>query len=489
MSEAFDCVIRGGRVVTSGGSFDADVGIRGETIVALGQGLAPGAREIDAAGRLVLPGGVDAHCHIEQMSAAGMMNADTFETATTSAAFGGTTTVIPFAAQHVGNSLKDTVAAYHKLAKEGAVVDYALHMIVSDATRQTVEQDIPELVAAGHGSIKVFMTYDRLKVDDEPFLDVLLAARKSGAMVCVHAENHGMIAWMGKRLVERGYVAPRYHAMSHPRLAEIEAFGRLIALSQLIDQPVMIFHVSSAEGAALIRKARGEGVKVYGETCPQYLVMEAGVLDLPGTEGARLVCSPPMRTDADSVALWQALELGDLQVVSSDHAPYRTDATGKFLAGPNPTFKQIPNGMPGLEWRLPVIFDAAVSQGRMSVEKFVDITSTAPARIYNLHPRKGAIAPGADADIAIWNPDRMVTLTDAMAHDATGYTPFAGRTIKGWPETVLLRGQTIVADGALTAAPGFGRFLPRGGGAPARPTGKLVAEMDPARNFGATLLE
>ncbi len=488
MSASYDLVIRGGTVVTATDIVQADVAIAGESVVAVGRGLGSAAREIDATGRLVMPGGVDGHCHIEQMTAAGLVNADNFESATVSAAFGGTTTVIPFAAQHVGLNLRQVVADYKALAARGAVIDYALHMIIADATQETVASDIPAMVEAeGIGSIKMFMTYDRLKVDDEKFLDVLLAARQSGAMVCVHAENHGMISWMSRKLVEKGYVAPKYHAMSHPRLAETEAFHRLIAMSELVDQPIMIFHVSTAEGAAVIREARGRGVKVFAETCPHYLILTAEDVDLPGLEGAKRMFSPPARAASDHAALWRALELGDLQVVSSDHAPFRFDETGKLRAGPSATFKQIGNGMPGLESRLPLMFDAMVSRGGHGLRKFVEWTATNPARIYNL-ARKGSIAVGADADIAIWDPDRTVTFSDEMVHDATGYTPYPGRTVRGWPQTVLVRGTTVIDDGALAVKPGFGRYLPRSGGEPARPTGQLVREVDPHRNFGATLL-
>jgi dihydropyrimidinase len=289
---SFDLVIRGGTVATACDVFQADIGISGETIAALGTALAPGRREIDARGKLVLPGGVDTHAHIEQLSANGMLNADTFESATAAAAFGGTTTVISFAAQHVGMRLPTVVEEYHALAERGAVVDYAFHMIVADATAQAIE-DIPALVEAGHGSIKVFMTYDRLKVDDEQLLDVLLAARRAKALVCVHAENHGIIAWMVKRLLANGYTAPKYHAVSHARVSEAEAFTRLIAMAELLDQPIMIFHVSTREGAAVIRAARGRGVKVFGETCQQYLFLTAQDLDRPGLEGGKWMCSPP----------------------------------------------------------------------------------------------------------------------------------------------------------------------------------------------------
>jgi dihydropyrimidinase len=375
-----------------------------------------------------------------------------------------------------------------ELAARGAIVDYTLHMIVADPTEATIAEDIPALVAAGHASIKIFMTYDALKIDDEKLLDVLLAARRSGAMVCVHAENHGMIAWMGKRLVEKGYGAPKYHAIAHPRGSEAEAINRLVACAALIDQPVMVFHVSTAEGAAAVRQARGSGLKVFAETCPQYLFLTAADLDKPGFEGAKWVCSPPPRTEADQEALWQALALGDLQTVSSDHAPYAYDATGKLRAGPDADFKQIPNGIPGLQMRLPLLFDAMVSNGRLGLHRFVDLTATAPARIYNIHDRKGSIAIGRDADLVVWDPDRRVMLTDELVADNTRYTPYAGRAVRGWPQTVLRRGEVIVEHGKVTATAGSGRHLPRAGGEAAAPAGRIAPELDPARNFGAKVV-
>ncbi|MCZ0735923.1 dihydropyrimidinase [Phreatobacter sp. AB_2022a] len=491
-AQPYDIVIRGGTVATASGRFLADVAISGETIAAVGRGLGPGAREIDATGKLVLPGGIDAHTHIEQVSAGGLLNADSFESATTSAAFGGNTTVISFAAQHRGLDLRKVVDDYSALAARGALIDYAFHLIVANPDAKTIETDLPALIGEGHASIKLFMTYDLIKVDDEPLLDVLLTARQNRALLCVHAENHGMISWMGKRLVAKGYTAPKFHAISHPRGSEAEAFTRLITAAALIDQPIMIFHVSTREGAEVIRKARGEGLKVFAETCPQYLFLTRHDLDKPGLEGAKWMCSPPPREAEDQEALWRALALGDIQTVTSDHAPYRFDETGKLSAGPQPTFKQIANGLPGLEVRLPLMFDAMVSKGRpefggRGLEAFVDLTATAPASIYNL-PNKGAIAPGLDADIAIWDPARVVTLSDQMMHDRTGFTPFAGRTVQGWPVHVLSRGRDVIAGGAVGVAPGTGRWLKRQGGWAAEPTGRLTADMDPERNFGARLL-
>jgi dihydropyrimidinase len=471
---AYDCVVRGGRVGTAIDQFEADIGISGGVIAAIGRNLAAGASEIDARDRLVLPGGVDAHAHIEQVSAAGLLNADTFESATTAAAFGGTTTVICFAAQHRGMNLQTVVADYMALAKKGAVVDYTFHLIITDPTDVTLKEHVPALIAQGHSTLKVFMTYDLLNVGDEGLLDILLAARRSKALVCVHAENHGMITWMGKRLLEKGHKAPKYHTISHPRGSEAEAINRLVTFAELVDQPIMIFHVSSAEGVAAIRQARGRGLKVFAETCPQYLFMMGKDLDKPGVEGAKWICSPPPRTEADQEAIWQGLGLGDLQVVSSDHAPYAFDETGKLVAGPSPTFKQVPNGIPGIEARLPLLFDAMVSKGRLGLAKFVELTATAPAKI--------------DADLVVWDPGRKVALADGLLHDRTRYTPYAGRTVTGWPETVIRRGEAIVRQGRLGASAGSGVFLPRSGGDAAAPLQRKTADMDPAFNFGADIL-
>jgi dihydropyrimidinase len=490
MSESYDLVIRGGTIGAAEGRFVADIGIRGENIATIGTGLAKGAREIDATGKFVLAGGIDSHTHVEQVSAGGLLNADTFESATTSAAFGGTTTLVSFAAQHRGLDLRKVVDDYTALGAKGALIDYAFHMIIANPDAKTIREDIPALVKEGHSSIKVFMTYDLIKVDDEPLLDLLLAARQNGALICVHAENHGMISWMGKKLVEKGYTHPKFHAISHPRSSEAEAISRLIAMCALIDQPVMVFHVSTAEGVAVVRQARGEGLKVFAETCPQYLFFTRHDLDKPGLEGAKWMCSPPPREASDQTALWRALALGDLQTISSDHAPYRFDESGKLSAGPKANFKQIANGLPGLETRLPLLFDALVSKGRpefgeRGLEAFAALTAANPASIYNL-AKKGRLAPGFDADITIWDPDREVTLTAAMMHDRTGFTPFEGTTVKGWPERVLLRGREVVSDGALHTAPGSGRLIRRSGGWAAAPAGRLSPEFDPASNFGAT---
>jgi dihydropyrimidinase len=343
--QTFSLVIRGGSVVQPQGTVRADIGIRGETIVAIGDRLGPGAAEIDASGRLVLPGGIDPHAHIGQVSGAGLLNAGG-ASATTAAAFGGTTTVIPFAAQHVGHALDRVLADYHQLADKGAVIDYALHMIIADPTEATLKTHIPKLVKEGHASIKVFMTYDKIKLDDEQELNVLQAARDNGAFVCVHAENHGMITFMVKRLLAHGLTTPAVFPMSHPRLAEVDAIQRLVVMSRFIDQPIMIFHVSTAEGAEVVRRARADGVKIFGETCTQYLVLTDDAIDKPGLEGAKWMCArrcaesrpggvagPDARRPAGGVVRSRALSL-------------RLD--GQAERGPNRR-SEIANGLPGVE--------------------------------------------------------------------------------------------------------------------------------------------
>ena len=347
--DRFDLVIRGGTVATAADTFPSDVGIRDGKIAALAQGLDEGRDEIDATGRLVLPGGIDSHCHIEQWSASGLLCADDFYTGSVSAAFGGTTTIIPFAAQHRGQSLREVVEAYHGCADPKAVIDYAFHLIISDPTAQVLGQELPALIEDGYTSFKVYMTYDLLQLDDYQMLDVLALARREGAMTMVHAENHDMIRWLTDRLLDGGYRAPKYHAVSHARVAEGEATSRAIDLARLVDVPMLIVHVSAAEAIDAIRHAQDLGLRIHGETCPQYLFLTAADLDRDGMEGAKFCCSPPPRDAANQEHVWRGLVNGTFQVFSSDHAPYRFDETGKLAAGPDAPFKKIANGVPGLE--------------------------------------------------------------------------------------------------------------------------------------------
>lgn len=452
-----DIIITGGIVVGPDGRAAADVVIRGETILTVGDATGHPGRRIDAKGRLVMPGGVDSHCHIEQLSGAGLMNADTFETATRSALAGGTTTTISFAAQHPGMNLATVLADYEARAAAGAIGDYAFHMILSDISGSALTHDLPALMARGHRSVKLFTVYDKVRVEDPAILDILDAVRGQGGIVCVHAENDGMIRWMTARLLAAGRTAPRFHAAAHPKLAEVEALSRICLFAEFTGQPVMLFHISSAEALAVVRAARARGAPIMAETCPHYLFQTVADLDAPLHRAAGLLCSPPQREATDQEALWSGLATGDLCVVTSDHAPYRLDASGKFAHGTEAPFPRLANGQPGLQMRLPLMFDAMVAGGKLGPERFVDLTATTPARIFGL-ARKGRIAPGMEADLVIWNPNRETILGDTL--DGSGYNPWAGRRVTGWPELVLRRGAVVAENGRVTAAPGSGRRIP-----------------------------
>jgi dihydropyrimidinase len=484
----YDLVIHNGTVATASDTTVCDVGIRGGIVATLGKNIGSGRREIDATGRFVLPGGVDSHCHIEQRSSAGVVCADDFYSATVAAAFGGTTTVIPFAAQHRGQSLRRVVEEYHEAAGPKAVIDYAFHLIISDPTEQVLGQELPALIRDGYTSFKVYMTYDLLQLDDGQMLDILAVARREGALVMVHAENHDMIKWLTARLLDRGLGAPRYHAVSHARLAEGEATNRAVTLSQLLDVPILLVHVSAAEAIEVIRNAQTKGLKIYGETCPQYLFLTADDIAKPGMEGAKFCCSPPPRDHAAQEAVWTALRNGTFQVFSSDHAPYRFDASGKLPKGDKTTFKEIANGVPGIELRLPLLFSEGVAKGRLDLNAFVALTATNHAKLYGLYPKKGTIAVGSDADIAIWDPQRETTITAGMLHDNVGYTPYEGRRLGGWPVTVLSRGRIVVEDGKLTAERGSGTFLPCALSEAAKPLHSPVPELAFVAETGSALV-
>ncbi|KPP86497.1 MAG: dihydropyrimidinase [Rhodobacteraceae bacterium HLUCCO07] len=454
----YDTIVRGGTVVTPEGTTRQDIAIADGRIAALGARLdGTATHEIDAAGLLVLPAGVDTHCHIEQMSGAGLMNADTFATATRSAAKGGTATVVSFAAQHAGQKMRQVVGDYAALAEQGAMIDYAFHMIVADTGNGNLAEDIPALIAEGHRSIKIFTTYAKVRQDDKSILDILAQARDAGALVCLHAENDGLIRHMTDKLLAEGKTAPRYHAASHPREAEIEAIDRMCRFAEFTGARIMIFHVSTREGVEIIRQARARGVKVQAETCPHYLFMTVDILERENP--ARFMCSPPQRSRDDQEALWGAMADGTVELVTSDHAPYRLDATGKFAHGTDAPFNQIANGMPGLETRLPLMFNAMVSQGRMGLEAFARLTATAPARAFGLEG-KGAIAVGFDADLALWDPAISLTYGPDDLSCNTGYNPFEGTEVKGMPLHVMSRGEVLVCDRALVTDVPRGQWLP-----------------------------
>ena len=419
----YDTVVKGGTVVTAADHFRADVAITDGRIAAIGTGL-DGARTIDATGLLVMPGGVDSHCHIEQLQPGGGADEESFVTGSRSALIGGTTTVITFSTQFKGEPIGPTLAEYRRRAAS-AMVDYSFHQIITDASDAVVFDEIPAIVASGIRSLKVFLTYDPLQLDDRQYLRVLAAARRAGALVTVHCENYAAIGWRSAALVADGRIAPKYHAWSRPGIVEREATHRAIALAELVDQPIQVFHVSGPEAAEEVARAQRRGLKVWAETCPQYMVLTASDMDRPGFEGAKFMCSPAPRDAADIEGLWDEIRRGVLDVVSSDHSGWSYEGErGKRVNGTDVDFTQIPNGVPGLATRLPILFSEGVSKGRISLERFVQLTAANPARLFGLLPaqridraghgcRSGAVgrhAPGHDHERDAAASDRLHAL-------------------------------------------------------------------------------
>ncbi|OCP34958.1 dihydropyrimidinase [Ensifer sp. LC163] len=458
----FDTVIRGGTIATAADTFRCDIGIRDGVIATLGHDLGPAEQVIDASGKLVLPGGIDSHVHLAQPTGDETVMADDFETGTRSAAFGGNTTVLPFVMQQKGQSLRQAVADYHALAEGNCYVDVSFHLILTDPTPNVLGQELPALVEDGYTSFKVFMTYEGLALSDREMLEVMDVARATGALVMVHAENYDAIRFLTDRLERAGKTAPYYHGPSRPIVVEREATHRAISLAEIVDVPVMIVHVSNRESMEEIRRAQSKGLKVYGETCPQYLVLTENDLDGLNMEGAKYVCSPPPRDEASQIACWEGLQSGTFSVFSSDHSPFRyNDPQGKLRAKGRTSFRWVPNGIPGIATRLPILFSEGVVKGRIDLNRFVALTSTNHAKIYGLYPRKGTIAVGADADIAIWDPEREVTISHALLKDGSDYTPYEGMRVTGWPVLTTVRGRTIVVEGSLVGGKGHGAYVQR----------------------------
>jgi dihydropyrimidinase len=426
----------------------------------------------------VLPGGVDSHCHIDQMTSTGVRIADDFVSGTSAAAAGGTTTMICFSTQTKGEPLTPNLRDYQERAKQ-SLIDYGFHLIVTDPSAVVMEE-LPGLIAAGHRSIKIFMTYNNSVLRDDEILKVLSVARKEGAFVTVHAENHDAIAFLTKSLLEAGLKEPKYQPWAKPIAVEREAIHRICTFSELLDVPVQIFHVTGADAAEELARAQQRGVKVFGETCPQYLTLTAQDFDRPGFEGAKFLCSPPPRTPRDHEALWGYIRRGVLGVVSSDHSAYRfDDVNGKKMRGEDAPFNVIANGIPGIETRLPVLFSEGVSKGRIDLPTFVAISATNAAKLFGLHPKKGTIAIGADADICIWDPDRKVTITNDSLHHNVDYTVYEGLDVQGWPVTTVSRGEIVADEGQIQAKPGRGRFLPRDRYDYIAPRGRFVVPFSP----------
>lgn len=447
-----DLVIRGAEVVTASGTTRCEIGITKGRIATLGTSL-EGTEVIDATGLIALPGGIDSHVHISQPSGPGIEMADDFTSGTRAAACGGNTTVLPFCLPEDGQTLREAVADYHAKAQGNCLTDVSFHLIVKSTDPVTLGQDLPALIQAGHTSFKVFMTYAGLALSDREILEVMSVAREHGAMVMVHAENEDAIEFLRDRAERSGETAPLHHARTRPVPVEREATHRAITLAEIAGVPLTIVHVSNGEAMDEISRARKRGVRVYAETCPQYITLTADDLDRAGFEGAKYVCSPPPRDTGEQAAIWTGIEQGVFDLFSSDHCPFRfADPAGKDAPGARASFRNIPNGIPGVETRLPILFSEGVVKGRLSLERFAMITATNHAKLYGLYPRKGAIMVGADADIVLWDPTITRSIRQTDLHHGSDYTPWEGFEVTGWPVRTLLRGVTTMLNGAPTEA-------------------------------------
>ncbi|MBU0739310.1 MAG: dihydropyrimidinase [Alphaproteobacteria bacterium] len=457
----FDTVIRNGTVVTASDTFVSDVGIKNGRIVALATDLTDADEVIDATGLFVLPGGIDSHVHLDQPSGEGIVMADDFDSGTRSAAIGGNSSVLAFCMQEKGQSLREALKIYHGKAEGKCHIDVSFHLVVTDPTAEVLGQELPALVEDGYTSLKVFMTYEGLRLRDDEILATLDTARRTGALVMVHCENEDAIRYLIGRHEEEGKFAPKYHATTRPVAAEREATHRALSLAEIVDVPIVIVHVSNREAMEEIRRARQRGQKIAGETCPQYLMLTADDLDLEGLDGAKFVCSPPPRDKPSQDACWEGLEQGVFDLFSSDHCPFRfDDPEGKLNEKGKRHFRWIPNGIPGVATRLPILFSEGVMKGRIDINRFVAVTSTNHAKLYGMYPQKGTIAIGSDADIALWDPTRQLTLTNEMLQHGADYTPYEGLAVTGWPVRLLVRGKTVMDQGSIVRA-AEGRYLSR----------------------------
>ncbi|MEZ0396772.1 MAG: dihydropyrimidinase [Anaerolineales bacterium] len=464
-------LIKGGTLVTAEKTFPADILIEGEKVARIGAHIeADSAEIIDAAGKLILPGGVDPHTHFD-LPMFGTVSSDDHYTGTKAAAFGGTTTVIDFVSFDFPTLRRSVEAWREKAAK--AAVDYSAHM---NLTRfdERIAAEIPHLAELGITSLKVFTAYNnRLRLDDGSIFRALRIAREQGMLVLLHAENGDVIETLTADALAAGHTEPIWHARTRPAWGAVEATLRACALAAQAEAPIYIVHMNAAGEVDMLRYARERGVRAMGETCPQYLFFTED--DLARPDGAKWICSPPMRTRADNARLWEGLADGTLQTVGTDHCPFFFDGTqpilyeGKPVAIPGKElgrgdFTKIPNGLPGVQDRLPVLWTAGVGSGKLTPSQFVALTSTNPAKIFGLYPRKGALLPGSDADLVIWDPNRRVRYGVAHSHQRTDYNLYEGWELTGYPEKVFLRGRLIVDGETWLGAAGQGQFLPRQAG-------------------------
>jgi dihydropyrimidinase len=456
---SFDALIRNGNVVTATDTYAADVAIVDGKIHALGKNLPVenATRVLDAAGKYVMPGGIDVHTHLD-MPFGGTTSADDFETGTRAAAFGGTTTLIDFAIQYKGQTLRTAFDSWMQKAESKAVSDYAFHCIVTDLPDARIDE-MSQLVREGVTSFKLFMAYPGVfMLDDASIFRAMRAASNNGSMICMHAENGGAIDVIVKQALAEGKTAPKYHALTRPTTAEAEATARAIALAEMAGSPVYIVHLSCNDALEKVREARDRGLPVYAETCPQYLFLSLEDMDAPGFEGAKYVFTPPLREKWHQEKLWNGLKHDHLQVVSTDHCPFcfkEQKELGKD------DFTKIPNGGPGIEHRLSLVYSGGVGKGRFSVNRFVELVSTTPAKLFGLYPRKGTIAVGSDADLVIFDPNREHTISAMTHHMRVDYSMFEGIKVKGMPDVVMSHGKVLVENGKFQGKPGAGNFLKR----------------------------
>jgi dihydropyrimidinase len=451
-------LIRNGRVVTAVDDYKADILIEGETVSVIGAKLEMEAdRVIDAAGKLVIPGGIDPHTHME-LPFGGTEASDDFRTGTVAAAHGGTTTIIDFAVQYKGQTLTEGLDAWHAKAEGKTAIDYGFHLITTDLEDERVPE-LHKLMDEGVTSFKMFMAYPGVfLVDDATIFRAMSAAGERGGLICMHAENGIVINEIIKRALAQGRTAPKYHALTRPTRAEAEGVHRAIAIAEMAESPVYIVHLSCADALEQVREARDRGLPAFAETCPQYLFLSVDDYG-EGFEGAKYVMTPPLRERWNQQELWKGLKTDDLQVISTDHCPFCMKEQ-KELGRDD--FTKIPNGAPGVEHRVPLIYNGGVVENRISLNRFVELTSTAAAKMFGLFPRKGTIAVGSDADIVVFDPEREQTISARTHHMNVDYSAYEGRTIRGVVETVLSRGRVVIEGGEYKGKPGDGRFLKRG---------------------------
>ncbi len=454
-------LIKGGTVVTAVDTYAADVAIVDGKIAAIfGDGGAPAGtfdRTIDAKGKYVLPGGIDVHTHLD-MPFGGTNASDDFETGTLAAAYGGTTSIVDFAMQTKGQPLRTGLDLWHSKAEGQTAVDYAFHMIMTDVTEDTAAE-MGTLVNEGITSFKLFMAYPGvLMADDGMIFRAMQRASDIGALICMHAENGIPIDILIGQALKNGHTAPKYHTITRPQIAEAEGTHRAICLAEMAGAPVYIVHLSAERALKQVVEARDRGLPVYAETCPQYLFLSEADVAREGFEGAKFVCTPPLRPAYMQEDLWRGLRTHDLQVVSTDHCPFCMK--GQKELGKD-SFAKIPNGMPGVETRLYLLWDGGVRKGRISMNRFVEITSTAPAKLFGLYPNKGTIAVGADADLLVWDPEKRHTLSYETLHMRVDYSPYEGQEVVGGPTHVLSRGKVVIENGKYVGKKGDGRFVKR----------------------------